>query len=36
MSDIQWDIRREGHDWNEEEIENRYSSAPEKMELVGL
>ena len=35
MSDIQWEIRREGRAWTEDEAEERYFSAPEKLETVG-
>lgn len=34
MADIQWDIRRQGRAWSEVEIEDRYFTAPEKLELV--
>jgi len=34
MDKIEWDIRRDGRAWSEDEIESRYFSAPEKMELV--
>jgi len=34
MSEINWDIRREGRDWQGDEIMARYSLAPEKIELI--
>jgi hypothetical protein len=34
MSDIQWDIRRKGREWQEEEVWSRYQLAPEKIELI--
>ena len=34
MSDIQWDIRREGRAWKGEEVMARYYLAPEKIELI--
>ena len=34
MRNEQWDIRREGRAWNGDEAEDRYFSAPEKMEMV--
>ncbi len=34
MSDIKWDIRREGRDWQGDEIMTRYYLAPEKIELI--
>jgi hypothetical protein len=34
MDDVQWDIRRRGREWNDNEAEARYFSAPEKMEMV--
>jgi hypothetical protein len=35
MSDLSWDIRREGRAWKDDEAEERYFSAPEKMEMTG-
>ncbi|MEX0613732.1 MAG: hypothetical protein WD738_17570 [Pirellulales bacterium] len=35
MSDIQWDIRREGRAWQGDEVMARYYLAPEKIELIG-
>ena len=34
MNRIQWDIRREGRSWSEDEVDERYFSAPEKLELL--
>ena len=34
MSDIRWDIRREGRAWKGDEAMSRYSLAPEKIELI--
>jgi hypothetical protein len=34
MSEIQWDIRRKGREWQGEEVWTRYYSAPEKIELI--
>jgi hypothetical protein len=34
MSDVHWDIRREGRAWEEDEAEVRYFSAPEKLEMT--
>ena len=34
MSNIQWDIRRAGRAWNDDEAEDRYFSAPEKLEMT--
>jgi hypothetical protein len=34
MSDIQWDIRREGRAWKGDEAMSRYSLSPEKIELI--
>lgn len=34
MSDIQWDIRREGRAWTGDEAMARYYMAPEKIELI--
>ena len=34
MSDIRWDIRRQGRESDDNEAETRYFSAPEKMEMV--
>jgi hypothetical protein len=34
MSEIIWDIRREGHAWGIKEVRERYYSAPEKIELI--
>jgi hypothetical protein len=34
MSNKPWDIRRQGRSWNGDEAEDRYFSAPEKMEMV--
>ena len=34
MSEIQWDIRRQGRDWQGDEIMARYYLVPEKIELI--
>lgn len=34
MSEIDWDIRREGRAWSADEVWQRYDLAPEKIELV--
>ncbi|MCI0333314.1 MAG: hypothetical protein L0228_08840 [Planctomycetes bacterium] len=34
MSDVQWDIRREGRAWQGDEAMSRYYLAPEKIELI--
>ncbi|MEX2092146.1 MAG: hypothetical protein WD971_05685 [Pirellulales bacterium] len=34
MNDFQWDIRREGRAWTENEADDRYFAAPEKLEMV--
>ena len=34
MSDVQWDIRREGRGWEGDEAMERYFLAPEKMEMT--
>ena len=34
MKSIDWDIRREGRDWSNEEFEDRLYQAPEKVEFV--
>jgi hypothetical protein len=35
MTPADWDIRREGHRWTQEEFERRVNQAPEKIEYVG-
>jgi len=35
MKPIEWDIRREGRRWSNEESEQRSYQAPEKIEYVG-
>jgi hypothetical protein len=34
MRPIEWDIRREGRPWSDEEFEQRLDQAPEKIEFV--
>ena len=34
MTEIAWDIRRKGRDWQGEEVWTRYHLAPEKIELM--
>jgi len=34
MKPIDWDIRREGRDWSNEEFDQRAYQAPEKIEYV--
>jgi hypothetical protein len=34
MNRIDWDIRREGRQWSDEEFEERIGQAPEKIEFV--
>jgi len=34
MSEIDWDIRREGRKWSAEDVRQRYDLAPEKIELI--
>jgi hypothetical protein len=34
MNDVRWDIRRKDRAWNDNEAEDRYFSAPEKMGMV--
>ena len=34
MYDLQWDVRREGLAWQDDEAEDRYFSAPERVEMV--
>ena len=34
MKPIDWDIRREGHRWSDEEFDQRIVKAPEKIEYV--
>jgi hypothetical protein len=35
MTQVRWDIRREGRRWTKEESERRMRDAPEKIEFVG-
>jgi hypothetical protein len=35
MKPIDWDIRREGRRWSNEEFDRRIDQAPEKIEYVG-
>jgi hypothetical protein len=35
MDENEWDIRREGREWSEEEFDRRIYQAPEKIEFVG-
>ncbi len=34
MTNVTWDIRREGRAWRGEEVWQRYQLTPEKMELI--
>jgi hypothetical protein len=34
MKPIEWDIRREGRQWSNEEFDQRIDQAPEKIEFV--
>lgn len=34
MSDVQWDIRREGRPWIGDEAQERYFRGPEKVEMT--
>ncbi len=34
MSEVKWDIRREGRDWGREEVRPRYNLTPERIELI--
>jgi hypothetical protein len=35
MSDIEWDIRRQGRNWTPSEAGDRYQLTPEKLEMIG-
>jgi hypothetical protein len=34
FDELTWDIRREGRRWSRDEVDTKYFSMPEKMELI--